>query len=315
MRQNKTLREVVAETDFRISQLVRPLFVMEGINKKTEIKTMPGQYRFSLSELLKEIEFSMKHNVSSFAIFPVIERRKKDASGSEALVKDNLAVRTISKIKKEFPECVLFADIALDPYTDHGHDGLLKNGKILNDESVELLVCQALNMARAGADFVSPSDMMDGRIGAIRGALDNNNFTDTGIMAYTAKYASSFYGPFRDALNSAPKSGDKKTYQMDYRNMREALVEAELDFNEGADILMVKPALAYLDIIQLLKQNFPIPIAAYQVSGEYSMIKFAAAAGAINEEQAILESVYCIKRAGADLIFTYFTTDLINILK
>lgn len=313
MRRNETIRAAVAETDFKLSQLVRPLFIQNQTKHKTEIKAMPGQYRFTLTETLREIEFSLKNGVSSFALFPVVPPAKKNATGTHALEKNNLAAVAISKIKKTFPDCVLYADIALDPYTSHGHDGILKDGNILNDESVALLVQQALLMASAGADFVAPSDMMDGRVGAIRSALDQNDFTETGILSYTAKYASNFYGPFRDALSSAPKSGDKKTYQMDYRNKNEALIEARLDFAEGADILMVKPALAYLDIIQLLKQNFPLPIAAYQVSGEYAMIKFAAKAGVINESQTILESVYAIKRAGADIIFTYFTDELIKL--
>ncbi len=313
LRRNETIRAAVAETDFTLAQLVKPLFIQNQTKLKTEIKAMPGQYRFALKETLHEIEFSMKNNVKSFALFPVIPPAKKNAIGTHALEKNNLAAVAISKIKKEFPDCVLYADIALDPYTSHGHDGVLQNGKILNDESVGLLVQQALLMAEAGADFVAPSDMMDGRVGAIRSALDQNNFTETGILSYTAKYASNFYGPFRDALSSAPKTGNKKTYQMDYRNKNEALIEARLDYEEGADILMVKPALAYLDIIQLLKQNFSLPIAAFQVSGEYAMIKFAAKAGVINESQTILESVCAIKRAGADIIFTYFTNELIKL--
>ena len=313
LRRNETIRASVAETDFSLSQLVKPLFIQSQTRHKTEIKAMPGQYRFSLTEALREIEFSLKNGVAGFALFPVVPPAKKDATGTQALAKNNLAAVAISKIKKTFPECILYADIALDPYTSHGHDGILLNGKILNDESVALLVQQALLMADAGADFVAPSDMMDGRVGAIRSALDQNHFTETGILAYTAKYASNFYGPFRDALSSAPKSGDKKTYQMDYRNKNEALIEARLDFEEGADVLMVKPALAYLDIIQLLKQNFPLPIAAYQVSGEYAMIKFAAKAGVINESQTVLETIYAIKRAGADIIFTYFTDELIKL--
>lgn len=315
LRQSETVRDAVAETGFNFSQLVKPLFVQNQTKKKTEIKAMPGQYRLSLNELLEEVEFSIVEGVKSFALFPVISTALKDAKGSHSTAQNNLAAVSIAKIKKEFPEAVLYADIALDPYTDHGHDGVLKNGIILNDESVEILTQQALLMAASGADFVAPSDMMDGRIGAIRNSLDAQGFANTGILSYTAKYASSFYGPFRDALSSAPKNGDKKTYQMDYRNSREALIEAELDFQEGADILMVKPALAYLDIIQSLKQNFAIPIAAFQVSGEYSMIKFAAAAKVINEEQALLESLYAIKRAGADVIFTYFINDLIKIFK
>ena len=315
LRQNNTIRDAVAETSLSLNELVQPLFVLEGTQKKTAIKSMPGQSRFSTPDLLKEIELSIKGGVKSFALFPVVADSKKDATGSEAFSKNNLAAQVIKKIKREFPTAVLYADVALDPYTDHGHDGFLHNGNILNDESVGLLVRQALVLAEAGADFVSPSDMMDGRIGAIREALDDNAFENTGILAYSSKYASSFYGPFRDALSSTPKSGDKKTYQMDFRNSSEALVEAELDYLEGADILMVKPAMAYLDIIQTLKKSFPVPIAAYQVSGEYSMIKFAAMAQAIDEDRAIIESLTSIKRAGAQLIFTYFTKELIRILK
>lgn len=315
LRRNETIREAIAETNLSLAQLVRPMFVKEGREKKTEIKSMPGQQRFSVEELLREIELSLTGGVSAFALFPVVPPEKKDAAGKAALANDNLAVKTIRQIKKQFPECTLYADIALDPYTTHGHDGVLRDGKILNDESVALLVRQALLMSEAGADFVAPSDMMDGRVGAIRSALDANGYAETGILSYTAKYASSFYGPFREALSSTPKSGNKKTYQMDYRNKNEALIEAELDFSEGADILMVKPAGAYLDIIQLLRQNFAVPIAAYQVSGEYSMIKFAAQAGAIREEEAILESVFAIRRAGADLIFTYFANELLGLLR
>ena len=308
LRQNKTIRDALSETELRLNQLVQPLFVQDGAS--TPIKTMPGQSRLSQKDLLSAIAKCMQAGVTSFALFPVVKDSKKDKLGTEAFNKNNLAATTIRKIKAEFPESIVYADIALDPYTDHGHDGVLKNGKILNDESVALLVKQALHMAASGADFVSPSDMMDGRIGAIREILDLNGFADTGIMAYSSKYASSFYGPFRDALSSAPKAGDKKTYQMDFRNKAEALIEAELDYLEGADILMVKPAGSYLDIIQDLKQNFPVPIAAYQVSGEYAMIKFAAKAGAINEQMAVVESLTAIKRSGADLIFTYFASQV-----
>jgi len=248
--------------------------------------------------------------VKAFALFPAIENDKKDPTAREASNPDGLLPQSIAKIKSAVPEALLITDVAMDPYSSDGHDGLVKNGVILNDESLEILAAMALTQARAGADIVAPSDMMDGRVGYLRRALDGEGFRDVGILAYTAKYASAFYGPFRDALDSAPKHGDKKTYQMDPANRREALREAQLDVAEGADMLMVKPALAYLDIISDLKQNTHLPIAAYQVSGEYAMIKAAAERGWLSERAAFVESLTSIKRAGADVILSYYADAL-----
>lgn len=270
---------------------------------------MPGIFRFSEDLLLNEIETCMKLGINIFAPFPNIEDRFKDRLASHSYDRNNSYLKAIKKIKREFPEAILMTDIAMDPYSSDGHDGIVENGEILNDETIEVLCKMALAQADAGADILGPSDMMDGRVGALRDVLDEAGFEKTSIMAYTAKYASAFYGPFRDALNSSPKTGDKKTYQMDPANQAEALIEAELDYAEGADFLMVKPALAYLDIVKLLYDNFEIPIAAYNVSGEYAMVKAAAQNGWIDGEKAMLESLTCIKRAGAKVIITYFAKE------
>ena len=309
-RRSDSIRQSLAETHFRVENLVYPLFICEGQNTCTPIQTMPGISRLSTDLILKEIAACMKLGLKSFALFPVISEAAKNSEASEAVNEKGFAIQSLKKIRQEFPEAVLYSDVALDPFSSDGHDGLVKNGEILNDESVDQLVKMALLQAAAGADYVSPSDMMDGRVAAIRLALDQAGFTKTGIMAYSAKYASSFYGPFREALASAPKFGDKKTYQMDFRNRREALREVALDIDEGADIVMVKPALAYLDVILSLKQNYNLPIAAYNVSGEYAMIKLAAQAGAIDGDKAALECLTAIRRAGADLIFTYFAKEM-----
>jgi porphobilinogen synthase len=266
---------------------------------------MPGMFRWGPQELLTEIERAIGLGIKSFALFPVIDPAKKDATGSWSRRKDDLIPTIVKRLKDRWPEILLMTDVALDPYSTEGHDGLVRDGQIINDETVELLALQALVQAEAGADYVAPSDMMDGRIGAIRSALDQNGFTETGIWAYTAKYASSFYGPFREALDSAPRFGDKKTYQMDPANSREALLELALDVEEGADIVMVKPAGAYLDIIKLFADQAKVPVAAYQVSGEYAMIKAASERGWINGEKALLESLLAIHRAGADIVLTY----------
>jgi porphobilinogen synthase len=300
---------MVAETFLRPSQLIHPLFIHEGNKLKTEISSMPDFFRLSPDLVLKDIEESLKLGIQNFILFPQIEEKLKDKRASLSYKKNNLYLKMIQSIKKDFPEATIITDVAMDPYSSDGHDGLVDNGKILNDESLPILGKMALAQAEAGADIVGPSDMMDGRVGYIREVLDKNGFTDVAIMSYTAKYASSFYGPFRDALGSAPKTGDKKTYQMDPRNSKEALLEAELDFAEGADYLMVKPALCYLDIIQSIKQNFPIPVVAYNVSGEYAMIKAGARLGWLNETKAMAESLISIKRAGADIIITYFAKD------
>jgi porphobilinogen synthase len=268
---------------------------------------MPGCFRFSSEGVLREIESAQKEGICSVVLFPAIEDSKKTSDAKEAFNPDGLIPQVISKIKKSFPDVVVITDVALDPYSSDGHDGLVSiQGDILNDQTLEVLVEQALSHARAGADVVAPSDMMDGRVGVIREALDVEGYADIGIMSYTAKYASAFYGPFRGALDSAPRGGDKKTYQMDPRNVREALRELELDEMEGADIVMVKPAGAYLDVIREIRENTSLPIAAYQVSGEYLMIKTAAASGWIDEQKAVIESLIAIRRAGADMILTYF---------
>ena len=270
---------------------------------------MPNKYRWSNDLLLKEIESCMKLGIHAFALFPNINPKLKDSKATESWNKKGLYLKSIKEIKKEFPECTLVTDVAMDPYSSDGHDGIVKNGQIINDETLVVLSKMALAQAEAGSDIVAPSDMMDGRVGYIRQALDENKFTDVSIMAYTAKYASAFYGPFRDALNSAPKFGDKKTYQMNPANSKEALIEAELDMMEGADFLMVKPALPYLDIVKLLADNYSIPIAAYNVSGEYAMIKAAAANGWLDGTRSMNESLMSIKRAGAKVILTYFAKE------
>jgi porphobilinogen synthase len=272
---------------------------------------MPGCYRYSLDLLLKEIAEVSQLGIGAIALFPVIPEDKKDDTGTESYNPEGLVQTTVKAIKKAVPDIIVITDVALDPFTTHGHDGLVdENGVILNDPTVEVLAKMALSQAQAGADFVAPSDMMDGRVGAIRQVLDAEGYINVGILAYSAKYASAYYGPFRDALDSAPKFGDKKTYQMDAGNSKEALKEVELDIAEGADIVMVKPALAYLDIIHQVKINTNLPVAAYNVSGEYAMIKAAAANGWIDEKKVILETLTSMKRAGADLILTYFAKEV-----
>lgn len=270
---------------------------------------MPGIYRLSLDLLLKEIEECLKLGITTFDLFPNLDESLKDKKASEALNKKGLYLNALRTIKKELPEAVIMTDVAMDPYSSDGHDGLVRNGQILNDATLDILGKMALAQAEAGADILGPSDMMDGRVGFIREALDKAGYTDVSIMSYTAKYASAFYGPFRDALDSAPKFGDKKTYQMDPANSREAILEAELDYNEGADFLMVKPALSYLDVIKTLNDHFTLPIAAYNVSGEYAMVKAAAAKGWIDGERVRDEILLSIKRAGASVILTYFAKE------
>jgi porphobilinogen synthase len=296
---------MVRETELTPAHFVYPLFIQEG-DKSEDIASMPGCRRWSLDGLLEEVASAHALGVNAVVLFPAIDDLLKTPRAEECANDDGLVPRAIRALKTKFPELVVITDVALDPYNSDGHDGVVKDGRILNDETVEILCQQALCHARAGADIVSPSDMMDGRIGAIREALDMDAFTDVSILSYTAKYASAFYGPFRGALNSAPKSGDKKTYQMDPANAREALREADLDAMEGADMLMVKPAGAYLDIIHRLREHSDLPIAAYQVSGEYLMIKSAAEAGWLDEKRIVLETLTSIRRAGADIILTYF---------
>ena len=316
LRRTDALRRMVRETQLTANDLIYPVFVMEGENEKQEISSMPGCYRYTLDLLLKEIVDAYALGIPAIALFPLVENAKKDNAGTESYNPDGLVQRAVRAIKKQTPEIVVITDVALDPFSTHGHDGIVgENGEILNDETVEVLVKQAVSQAEAGADMVAPSDMMDGRIGAIREGLDNAGFTNVSILAYSAKYASAYYGPFRDALDSAPKFGDKKTYQMDAANAREAITEAELDIAEGADIIMVKPALAYLDIIHLLRNTTNAPIAAYNVSGEYAMIKAAGQLGWIDEKKVILETLTSIKRAGADLILTYFAKEVALMLR
>ncbi|HEX8548305.1 MAG TPA: porphobilinogen synthase [Cytophagaceae bacterium] len=308
-RKSAAVRDLVREHQVTVNDLIYPMFLTKGSALKTEIGSMPGIFRYSPDLILKEIEECLSLGLQTFALFPQIDEDLKDPYAKESHNMEGLYIKTIGLIKQNFPEASIMTDVAMDPYSSDGHDGLVKNGQIVNDETLYILGKMALAQARAGADIIGPSDMMDGRIGYLREVLDEEGFSDVSIMAYTAKYASSFYGPFRDALNSAPKAGDKKTYQMDPANSSEALVEAELDYNEGADFLMVKPALAYLDIIKTLYDNYEIPIAAYNVSGEYAMIKAAAQRGWINGEKAMLESLLSIKRAGAKIILTYFAKE------
>ena len=299
---------MMTETYLTTGNLIYPLFLKDG-NDKVEIKSMPGIFRFSQNELLKEIESCMEVGLRSFALFPCVEENLKDKKATKSFNLESTYLKTVKLIKQKFPETCIITDVAMDPYSTDGHDGLVENGLILNDPTLEILAKMSLAQAASGADIIAPSDMMDGRVGYIRQALDENGFQDVSIMAYTAKYASGFYGPFRDALNSAPKFGDKKTYQMDFANKREAFREARLDVQEGADFLMVKPALSYLDVISELKQNFDIPIAAYNVSGEYAMVKAAAQNGWIDGEKVMNEILTSIRRAGADVILSYFAKE------
>lgn len=300
---------MVQETHLGVEHLIFPLFVTDGHDKKTAIPSLPNIYRLSEDHVLREIEESVNLGIQSFVLFPVVEEHLKNTIASYSYAQENFYLRIIRSIKERFPEVVLMSDVALDPYSSDGHDGLVLHGKILNDETLPILGKMSVAQAQAGIDIIGPSDMMDGRIGYIREMLDLEGYTETSIMSYSAKYASSFYGPFRDALDSAPKSGDKKTYQMNPANKREALLEGMLDLEEGADMLMVKPALAYLDVIHVMKEHFDIPITAYNVSGEYAMIHAAAEKGWLNYDQCMVECLLSIKRAGADGILTYFAKD------
>lgn len=308
-RKSEAVRNLVEETSLSVKDLIFPLFLIDGQKKRVEVNSMPGIYRFSIDLMLREIEECLKLGITSFDVFPAYPENLKDSIASESYNPETFYLKALGEIKKQFPEVCLMSDVAMDPYSSDGHDGLVKSGKILNDETLEILGRMSLAQAEAGVDILGPSDMMDGRVGYIRSLLDENGFTETSIMSYTAKYASAFYGPFRDALDSAPKFGDKKTYQMNPANSREALIEADLDLEEGADFLMVKPALSYLDIIKLLSDNYPVPIAAYNVSGEYSMVKAAAAKGWLDSERAMLEILLSIKRSGAKIILTYFAKE------
>lgn len=315
-RKSAALRSLVRETRLEVSQLIYPLFLLEAKKANNPILSLPGQSQLGLEDLLQEVETSMNLGIESFVLFPAVENKHKDKTATYSYTADNFYLKTIREVKKRFPECVLMSDVAMDPYSSDGHDGYVdNNGKIDNDRTLPILAKMALAQAEAGIDILGPSDMMDGRVGYLREALDEKNYTGVSIMSYTAKYASAFYGPFRDALDSAPKGGDKKTYQMDFSNKREALREAMLDEDEGADMLMVKPALCYLDIINDLKTFSHLPIAAYNVSGEYAMVKAAGARGWINETAAMEEMLLSIRRAGADIILTYFAKDFASLKK
>ena len=313
-RKSEAVRQLVKEHRVYTEDLMFPLFLTGGNSVKTEISSMPGIFRFSEDNLLREIDSCMNLGLRSFVLFPHFPDEVKDPYATISY-QENMYLKALREIKKRFPECCLMTDVALDPYSSDGHDGIVVNGEIVNDETLIVLGKMAVAQAQAGADIVGPSDMMDGRVGFIRDMLDDNGFTNTSIMAYTAKYASAFYGPFRDALDSAPKAGDKKTYQMDPSNVTEALLEAELDVQEGADIIMVKPALAYLDVIKTLYDQFDVPIAAYNVSGEYAMVKAAAANGWIDNDKVMLETLLSMKRAGAKIILTYFAKEFASKVK
>lgn len=304
-RKSEGIRKLVEETKVHLDDLIFPLFLLEDAKGRAEVESMPGIFRLGITPLLKEVEACLKLGIRAFDIFPVVPDQYKSSSAEKAFDDDFFYQRALRQIKKEFPEAVIMTDVALDPFNSDGHDGLVKEGKILNDETLEVLGKQALSQAACGIDIIGPSDMMDGRVGYIRSLLDKNGYKDVSIMSYTAKYASGFYGPFRDALDSAPKGGDKKTYQMNPSNKHEALIEAELDVEEGADFLMVKPALAYLDVIHVLKESFVLPIAAYNVSGEYTMLKAAQEKGWLDYNAVMPETLLSIKRAGADIILTY----------
>ena len=311
LRKNLNIIDLVSETNLTSKDLIQPIFIKENFNKKEQIESMPGVCRFGIDQALTEIEEVLSSGINAIAVFPVIEVTKKDDKGSEALNKNNFITKSINKIKQEFPELILIADVALDPYTDHGHDGILINNVVDNDKTNEVLVNQSLLLADAGADIIAPSDMMDGRIGLIRQALEKENFKDTILLSYAAKFNSKFYGPFRDAVNSATNLGNssKSTYQMNSSNINEALHEVSLDINEGADIVMVKPAMPYLDIIQMVKNEFKVPTFAYQVSGEFSMLKNAINLGWL-DKGVMLESLISIKRSGADAILSYAAKDI-----
>ena len=314
LRSSENVRRMTAESSLTVNDFIAPLFVMEGENEQAEIPSMPGYYRFTTDLLLKEVEEIAELGIPAVLLFAKVPDEKKDNKGTEALNENGLMQKSVRAIKNEFPEMIVMTDVALDPYSSYGHDGIVRDGHIMNDESAELLAKMAVSHARAGADFVAPSDMMDGRILYMREALEQEGFHHTGIMAYSAKYASAFYGPFRDALDSAPGFGDKKTYQMNPANVQEAIKEAVVDEREGADIVMVKPGLPYLDVVRAVKENVQVPVSVYNVSGEYAMIKAAAANGWLDEEQAIMETLISFKRAGADLIATYFAKEAARLL-
>lgn len=319
LRTNEAIRSLVRETYITPNDFLVPLFIVEGKSIKEEIASMPNYYRYSLDLLKDEVKTLWNLGLKSVLLFVKVDDNLKDNKGTEALNPNGLMQRAIKTIKAVCPDMLVMTDVALDPFSSYGHDGIVENGKIINDATVEVLAEMSISHAEAGADFVAPSDMMDGRILGIREALDQSNLIDVGIMSYSAKYASAFYGPFRDALDSAPVDmanvpKDKKTYQMDFANREEALRETEMDINEGADIVMVKPGLCYLDIVRDIKNTFDVPLAVYQVSGEYAMLKAAAEKGWLDHDAVMLEQVTSIKRAGADIIASYFAKDVIKLI-
>lgn len=312
-RVSEAIRGMVTETTVSAKHLIQPFFVVDGININNPIASLPGMSQLSIDLLLKEIESCMKYGLTNFMLFPAVKESLKDAEASYSHNPRSFYLNAILRIKQEFPESCLISDVAMDPYSSDGHDGLVVGNEIDNDRTLPILAAMALAQCDAGIDILGPSDMMDGRVGYLREVLDDQGFKNVGIMSYTAKYASAFYGPFRDALDSAPKKGDKKTYQMNPANKREALREAQLDIEEGADFLMVKPALHYMDIIQSLRENSNVPIAAYHVSGEYAMLRAAAQNGWLNYEQCLAETFISLRRAGADIIITYGAKDFVKI--
>lgn len=314
-RKSEAIRSLVAENQLHVRDFIYPMFIQEGQGVCQPIASMPGINRYSVDRLLEELKEVVDLGIRSICLFPNYPESKKDSLATESYQSDTFYLRALAEVKAKFPELALMTDVAMDPYSSDGHDGIVRNGEIVNDETLHILGKMALAQARAGADIIGPSDMMDGRVGYIRELLDDEGFSHVSIMSYTAKYASAFYGPFRDALESAPKFGDKKTYQMNPANSREALIEGELDMAEGADILMVKPALSYLDIIHQLHTAFPLPIAAYNVSGEYAMIKAAAQNGWLDGDKAMMEMLLSIRRAGAKIILTYFAKDAARLIQ
>ena len=314
LRANEAIRSLVRETIISPSDFLVPLFVVEGKGVKEEIASMPNYYRYSLDLLEKEVKDLWAMGLRSVLLFVMVPDYLKDNKGKEAVNPEGLMQRAVKTVKNTCPDMLVMTDVALDPYSSYGHDGIVRDGQIVNDDSVEILTHMSLSHAEAGADFVAPSDMMDGRILSIREAFEDEGYVNTGIMSYSAKYASAFYGPFRDALDSAPGFGDKQTYQMDYANRFEAIRETEMDIDEGADIVMIKPGICYLDIVREIKNEVNVPVAVYQVSGEYAMVKAASEKGWLDHDAVMMEQLIAIKRAGADIIASYFAKDVIRVL-
>ncbi|MCO4793054.1 MAG: porphobilinogen synthase [Bacteriovoracaceae bacterium] len=316
-RVNNSLRSLIKENELTINDLIAPLFIVDGKDELIPVDSMPGQFRYSIDLLVEKVKTLSSLGIKCVSLFPALDDSLKDPNGSESLNPDGLFQRAIKEVKNACPEMLVMTDVALDPYSSDGHDGIVNpdTGEILNDQTLDVLANMAINQANAGADIIGPSDMMDGRVAFIRKALDESNHRNVGIMSYTAKYCSAFYGPFRDALDSAPKSGDKKTYQMDFANTREAIRETKLDEAEGADILMVKPGLPYLDVVKTMRENTTLPIAVYNVSGEYAMVKAADEKGWVDGEAVMMEMLTSFKRAGADMILTYFSEEAARLLQ